>query len=265
MDLTEAREKSVRMTGTLGKAMDVLNTVANADHALRFTDLLRLIPQPRGTLHRQISNLIEEGLLAHRNDGAYELGPQLLRLASRAWSGNEFRAIAEPHLRALHDQTGETVHLGILAGNEVIYLDKVESKSAVRMHSQVGKASPLYCTGVGKAALSTLPLHNALPIIASQPYYQHTSTTLASAEKLAIELDDIRSSGIAYDREEHELGIHCVAAAIAPRDGSIAAGLSITAPVYRVPTQTLEDWAPLVMHAARAITDDIEIRMGPRS
>lgn len=254
-----------RITGTLGKAMDVLNTVADADHALRFTDLLSLIPQPRGTLHRQISNLIEEGLLSHRNDGAYELGPQLLRLASRAWSGNQFRTIAEPHLRALHEQTGETVHLGILAGNEVIYLDKVESKSTVRMHSQVGKASPLYCTGVGKAALSTLSSQSAAPIIHSQPFYQHTATTLASPEKLTNELDNIRASGIAYDREEHELGIHCVAAAIAPRDGSLAAGLSVTAPVYRVPSQKLEQWAPLVQQAARAITDDIEIRMGPRS
>lgn len=259
------RIPSARVTGTLGKAMDVLNAVADADHALRFTDLLRLIPQPRGTLHRQISNLIEEGLLSHRNDGAYELGPQLLRLASRAWSGNQFRVIAEPHLRALHEQTGETVHLGLLAGNEVIYLDKVESKSSVRMHSQVGKASPLYCTGIGKAALSTLPSHTAMPIINSQPFYQHTATTLASAEKLCAELESIRVDGIAYDREEHELGIHCVAAAIAPRDGSLAAGLSVTAPVYRVPTDMLEQWAPLVQQAARAITEDIEIRMGPRS
>lgn len=265
MDNNEGRMTGGRITGTLGKAMDVLNTVADADHALRFTDLLSLIPQPRGTLHRQISNLIEEGLLSHRNDGAYELGPQLLRLASRAWSGNQFRTIAEPHLRALHEQTGETVHLGILAGNEVIYLDKVESKSTVRMHSQVGKASPLYCTGVGKAALSTLSSQSAAPIIHSQPFYQHTATTLASPEKLTNELDNIRASGIAYDREEHELGIHCVAAAIAPRDGSLAAGLSVTAPVYRVPSQKLEQWAPLVQQAARAITDDIEIRMGPRS
>ena len=71
-------------TGTLGKAMSVLDAVAEAQHPLRFTDLLDLINQPRGTLHRQISNLIGEGLLTQRGDNYYELGPKLLKLASRA-------------------------------------------------------------------------------------------------------------------------------------------------------------------------------------
>lgn len=257
--------RAYRDTGTLGKAMAVMNAVADSERPLRFTDLLTLVPQPRGTLHRQISNLIEEGMLSHRADGAYELGPHLLRLASKAWSGNQFRTIAEPHLRALHEQTGETVHLGIIAGNEIIYLDKVESKAAVRMHSQVGKASPLYCTGVGKAALSTIAQDIAAPLIAAQPYFKHTATTLDTPDKLTTELAAIHAAGIAFDREEHEQGIHCIAAPIAPRDGSLAAGLSVTAPVYRVPREMLEAWAPFVREAAKAITEDIEIRLGPRA
>lgn len=252
-------------TGTLGKAMSVLDAVAMAQRPLRFTDLLDLINQPRGTLHRQISNLIAEGLLTQRGDFCYELGPRLLKLASRAWSGNQFRQIAEPHLAALHDATGETVHLGVLADTEIIYLDKVESRSAVRMHSQVGKASPVYCTGVGKAALSRLASERLTKIAHSISYQRFTPSTLAGPEALIDEVATIRLVGLAFDREEHETGISCVAAPISSLDGSLVAGISVTAPSYRVNMKQLEAWGPLVKRTADSISADIIMRMGPRT
>jgi DNA-binding IclR family transcriptional regulator len=252
-------------TGTLGKAMDVLDAVAAAPSPLRFTDLLQCVDQPRGTLHRQISNLVEEGLLSVRKDHSYELGIRLLRLASQAWSGNQFRMIAEPHLRRLHDATGETVHLGVLSGSEVVYLDKVEGRQAVRMHSQIGNASPVYCTGVGKAALSALPeeeLERRLSVLRFRTY---TPTTLAGVEALRREIGEIRRTGIAYDREEHEPGIHCVAAPVHSRNRDFVAGVSVTAPVYRIPMGRLREWEPLVRECAEAIMEDMASRLGPRS
>lgn len=251
-------------TGTLGKAMSVLDVVAKSTRPLRFTDLLEVIDQPRGTLHRQISNLIAEGLLTQRSDFCYELGPRLLKLASRAWSGNQFRQIAEPHLAGLHEATGETVHLGVLADTEIIYLDKVESRSAVRMHSQVGKASPVYCTGVGKAALSRLSDERLKQIAYAITFNRFTPSTLADAHALIAEVADIRRDGIAFDREEHEAGISCVAAPISSHDGSLVAGISVTAPSYRVDMKQLEAWGPLVRRTADSISGDIAMRMGPR-
>lgn len=251
-------------TGTLGKAMDVLEAVANAPRPMRFTDLLETLGQPRGTLHRQISNLMSEGLLGLRTDHCYELGPRLLKLASRAWSGNQFRQIAEPHLSALHEATGETVHLGVLAGTEIIYLDKVESRSAVRMHSQIGKASPVFCTGVGKAALSRLPDSRLEDVLKRIAYRSYTEHTLDTPERLRADIETIRKRGIAFDREEHELGIGCVAAPISSHDGVLVAGISVTAPTYRVGFDQLEAWAPLVRAAADRISDDISTRLGPR-
>jgi IclR family transcriptional regulator, acetate operon repressor len=252
-------------TGTLGKAMRVLDAVAVSQRPLRFKDLLDVIDQPRGTLHRQISNLIAEGLLIQRADFCYELGPRLLTLASRAWSGNQFRQIAEPHLAALHEATGETVHLGVLAGAEIIYLDKVESRSAVRMHSQVGKASPVYCTGVGKAALSRLTDDRLARIARSINYHRFTPSTIADAAALIAEISGIRRDGLAFDREEHEPGISCVAAPISSLDGSLIAGISVTAPSYRVDMRQLEKWGPLVRRTADNISADITMRMGPRN
>lgn len=256
---------SVRGTGTLGKAIDVLELIAQSSVPLRFTDLLALSNQPRGTLHRQVMNLVEEELLSVSRDQTYELGLRLLRFASTSWSRNRFREIAEPIIRKLHEATGETVHLGVLSGSEVIYLDKVESRQSVRMYSQIGNASPTYCTGVGKCALSTLDDTKVRHLLAKTTFRRHTATTLPDINALLAELEDIRRDGNGYDREEHEPGIHCVAAPIRSRDGLLAAGISVTAPSFRVSMQQLQQWAGLVREIASELSDAVDARLSPRS
>lgn len=254
-----------RDTGTLGKAMDVLEAIASSPVPLRFTDLLPLIDQPRGTLHRQLKNLMDEGLISVGRDQTYELGFRLLRFASKSWSRNRFREVAEPVMRRLHEATGETVHLGVLSGSEVVYLDKVESRQTVRMHSQIGNASPTYCTGVGKAALSTLDDAVVRKLLAKTNFKRHTPTTLSGIDALIAELHDIRTEGNAYDREEHEPGIHCVAAPVSSREGTLAAGVSVTAPAFRVPMKQLQAWAPLVREAGLALSEEVNARLSPRN
>lgn len=258
------RARGYTDTGTLGKAVSVLDIVASSEEPMRFTDILALSDQPRGTLHRQLSNLVEEGLLSLNREHCYSLGLRLLKFAAKAWAGNQFRTIAEPHLRALHERTGETVHLGVLRGAEVIYLDKVESRQAVRMYSQIGNASPVYCTGVGKAAMAVLEDAALDSVIAGLNFHRYTEHTLVTADALRAEIEHIRRTGNAYDREEHELGIRCVAAPIYSKDRSFVAGVSVTGPAYRVSAQALESWAEPVRNTAQSIMDDMEPRLGPR-
>lgn len=250
-------------TGTLGKALALLEIVVSSDRPLRFTDILAVAGQPRGTLHRQLSHLVEEGLLSIRGDLTYEPGLRLLKFASRAWSGNQFRVIAEPHLRELHEETGETVHLGILRGSEVIYLDKVESRQTVRMQSQIGNASPVYCTGLGKAALSVLPPQVVDEVIAQLTFRAFTPHTHRNAVSLKHDLDGIRRLGYAFDREEHEAEIRCVAAPIHGPSLGFTGGLSVTGPAYRVSMAQLESWAPSVRRIAADLSEEAALRLGP--
>ena len=251
-------------TGTLGKLMVLLDLVTHAERPLRFTDILAQAGQPRGTLHRQLGHLVEEGLLELDADGRYSPGLRLLDLAARSWAKNEFRLIAEPHLRALQAMSGETVHLGVLRGTSIIYLDKVEGQQSVRMYSQIGNASPVYCTGVGKAALSVLPDATVAALAAAIPFQRFTEHTLASAESLLAELADIRREGCTFDREEHEQGIRCVAAPIWTADHSLVGGVSITGPAYRLTMERLAEWAGPVRAAAESIMEGMRIRLGPR-
>jgi len=253
-----------RDTGTLGKALEVLDVIAMATKPLRFTHILNELNQPRGTLHRNLSNLVEEGLVDVSTAGSYSPGLRLLNLAAQAWSKNTLRNVADPHIRRLHEATGETVHLGVLSGLEVIYLDKLESRQAVRMHSQVGNASPLYCTGIGKAILSILPEEEFAAKAAAFDYVQHTPTTLFTPELLTAEIEKSRSSRIARDREEHEPGICCVAGSVGNVEAGIFAGLSVTAPSFRVDEAKLREWETLVYGIARDIEKDLGPALGPR-
>ncbi|MCX8279826.1 IclR family transcriptional regulator [Phyllobacterium sp. 0TCS1.6C] len=250
-------------TGTLGKAVDVLDIVARADTPLRFTDILQLADQPRGTLHRQIANLLEEGLLVLNSDNSYGLGMRLMQLAAKAWSRNDLRLIAAPHLQKLHEATGETVHLGVLRGVDVVYLDKIESRQSVRMVSQIGNTAPAYCTGVGKAALSALPEAELDALVKQIRFRFYTSQTLMDKMALYRHLKEVRERGVAFDRQEHEVGIACVAAPIHLSNG--AAGISVTGPSYRLTWQVLASYVEVTRKAAAAIMDDLAAGLAPRS
>jgi DNA-binding IclR family transcriptional regulator len=257
------RRTGAAETGTLGKAMAVLELVVMADTPLRFTDIHTLSRQPRGTLHRQLSHLVSEGLLVQRADLAYEPGMRLLTFAHRAWSRNDLRAIARPHLNHLHEVTGETVHLGLLRGEDIIYLDKVESRQTVRMESQVGKISPAYCTGLGKAALSALAPDDLEKRLSRIVFHPFTSSTHRSRKSLVEDLERIRLCGYAVDAQEHEHEICCVAAPFCTAQPGGVGGISVTGPAYRVTSLQLEAWSKLVITAAGCIARDAAIALGP--
>nr|CAA6828876.1 MAG: Transcriptional regulator, IclR family [uncultured Thiotrichaceae bacterium] len=254
-------DKAVK-TGTLGKIMDVLDAIAGTP-GIRFTDVLEEVGQPRGTIHRHLSHLLEEGLVILNQDGGYELGTRFLKLASKSWQQNSLRNIAGPLLTELQQQTGETVHLAMLQGPQVVYLDKVESNQSVRMHSQIGNASPIYCTGVGKAMLSALPDEKIEGLIAQFDFHQYTEHTLKDSTAMWEEIKQIRACGYAEDREEHEMGIRCVAAPLVCKEGRLLGGISTTAPVYRIKPETLQQWRGVVTEAARSIGEACRYQLAP--
>lgn len=259
-------DKSESHTGTLGKALAVLDVIATSPEPLRFTDLLNRLGQPRGSLHRQLSHLLEEGLITlNAETGTYELGVRLLNWASLAWTQNSLRQVAAPFLQALHERTNETVHLAVLRGERVVYLDKVESCQAVRMHSQIGNTSPVYCTGVGKAMLSVLNPASLADLVNRLDFQVFTPHTLTSAAALLAEVAQIQTQQYAEDREEHELGIRCVAAPLVAASGELRGGISVTTPVYRLQAEQLVQWRVWVVETAQAINTSLKVKLGPHA
>lgn len=254
---------STNETGTLGKAIAILDLVAQSPAPLRFSDIMSVTGEPRGTLHRRLRHMLSEGLLETGSDGRYRLGLRLLSLASRTWSSSDIRQIARPHLEALREKVGETVHFGLLTGVEITYLDKVEATQSVRMHSRVGALSPVHCTGIGKAALARLGEGELRQLLSSVSFKQYTRATVANGDELLDALSVARQVGFAYDFEEHESGINCIAAGIAFEKN--VGGVSIAAPAYRADRQRLDSWRACLADAASRIEIDLAARLGPAS
>ncbi|CAM3471888.1 Transcriptional regulator KdgR [Bordetella sputigena] len=220
-------------TAAFSKFMTVLQVVADAAAPLGMAELVRACGYPRGTVYRIVAALLQQGLIAEAAGGAgpaarYALGPRLLQLASRAWSRLDLRAALADDLQALRDETGETIHLAVPAGREMIYIDKLENQGPVRMASRVGGRLALHCTAAGKAYLAALPTAEADALIAALDLPARMPATITDKEALRQELACIRQRGYAVDDEENERGIVCYSVAVAGQGGRPLACVSVS-------------------------------------
>lgn len=245
--------------GTVAKALEVLDIVAAFSRPVRFSELLSLSPYPKATLYRLLQTLVGQGMLAFDPDRAcYTMGLRLVRLAHMAWQQSSLAPIARPYLDRLSADVGETVHLAQLDHAQVLYVDKRNAREPVQMYSQAGKVGPAYCTGVGKAMLAYLP-DSALPaILAQQSWHRFTDNTLTSPDALRMELTAIRARGFAFDNEEHEPGIICVALPILSSRGAVLGATSITSTTARTTLSALEDLVPTIRDIAQTIAQETE-------
>lgn len=243
--------------GTVGKALDVLDRVAAFGRPMRFTELLEASPFPKATLYRFLQTLTSQGMLSYDPERqTYALGVRLVRLAHAAWQQSSLAPVARPHLDALSREAGETVHLAQLDHGQVLYVDKRNTADPIEMYSQAGKVGPAYCTGVGKAMLAFLDAEDLAEILPLQSFHRFTPNTITSREALLSELLRIRARGYAFDNEEHEPGIICIAMPILTATGRVLGALSVTTSTTRKSLDELEGVAPAVRRAAEAIAEE---------
>ncbi|MEM9318885.1 MAG: IclR family transcriptional regulator [Pseudomonadota bacterium] len=241
-------------SGTVGKALAVLDEVARYGRPVRFSELIDDSPYPKATLYRLVQTLTGEGMLAFDPDRqTYAPGIRLVRLAHSAWAQASLAPIARPFLDTLSAETGETVHLAQLDAAQVLYVDKRNAQDPLPMYSQAGKVGPAYCTGVGKAMMAFLPDHELSAVIAQQSFHSFTKHTLSTEAALRHELGAIAARGHAYDREEHEPGIICVAVPVKTSAGRVLGAISVTSSTDRTTLTQLEAYLPQITATSEAI------------
>lgn len=222
--------------GSVDKALLTLDALgrAGADGAT-LADLSADVGANKSTLHRTLAALRHRGYAEQSEDGTYRLGPAVLALGSTYLAEENLPALLRPALDALSGEIDELVHLGVLAGQEVVYLEKVEPQRAVRVWSAVGRRRPAATTALGRALLAAGPLaagpDGGTPDTeAALAAYAAPATT---TDRLRAALDEARRTGVATETEENEPGIACAAVAVL-RAGRPLAAVSITAPVERM-------------------------------
>ncbi|MBB5137125.1 DNA-binding IclR family transcriptional regulator [Thermocatellispora tengchongensis] len=241
----------------LHRVSRVLGAFRAEDDAVGAAELARRTGLPRSTVHRITLGLIEEGLL-ERCGTEVRLGLRLFEIGQRVPRQRVLRDAALPYMADLREATRQTVHLAVLEGREVVYVEILGTPGGPALPSRVGGRLPAHATGVGKAILAFSPPEVTRAVLDGE-LARVSERSLVAPGLLARELARIRRDGVAYDNEESGRGIVCAASPVHGRDGEVLGALSVSGWVNRV---RLARVAPAVHTAALALSRTLGYR-GP--
>jgi IclR family KDG regulon transcriptional repressor len=224
------------------------------------TEISKSLGFPKSTTHGILFTLEKENMITKDQHFRYHLGLKLFELGSMAQMGLEIRKIGAPFLKKLNAELDETVHLTVLEGNEVLYVDCLESSKRLRTYSVIGVRAPLYCTSVGKAILAFLEKEEIEHILNTTHLEKFTENTITDKAFLMDELNMIVQRGYAVDNMEHEEGLRCVGAPIWNRTGKVFAAISISGPSQRVTLGNVSEIGKMVMTQAEKISEQLGYR-----
>ncbi|MFD4570928.1 IclR family transcriptional regulator [Streptomyces sp. NPDC058417] len=232
----------------LDKAAMIVECFSPSGGPYRLSELAARTGLPKATVHRLAADLVRLGWL-ERGGPQYRLGAKLFELGSLVPRRRDLRETALPFLQDLFEATRETVHLGVREGAEVVYLERIHGHEALQLPSRIGGSLPLTCTGVGKALLAFSDPGLTEEVLAG-PLPRLTPHSITDPARLRGALEKTRVSGLAYEEQEAEPGVSCIAAPVFA-GGSTVAALSVAVPCARFRPAHL---APAVRTAALGLS-----------
>lgn len=222
------------MDSTLAKGLSVLEWLARQQRDCRVTDVAQALGLARSNAHRTLQTLLECGWVVQDADSsAYRASLKLFELGTLVEASADLKSLLHPRLAALARATGETIHLAVLDGTEIVYLDKFDSPLPVAAYSRIGGRAPAYCVASGKALLAAAGLDAAALDALLGPLRAHTQHTLTDVDALHAELQRTRARGWAENREEWRLGVCGLGAPVFNACGQPVAAVGMSVPSIR--------------------------------
>ncbi len=226
------------------RAVAVVEFVAHNERPAPLHAISDAIDAPKSTALNILRTLAGKGWLAVDEAKAYTLGPRLAELAGRAHAYADTRTLARPYLESLAQCTGEAVFLSIVDGDEIVYIDAVESTHPIRYAAEVGSRRPLHCTSAGKVALAMSPADFVDRYIA-KGLARYTGATITDAAKLRAQLRRIRARGYGDARGERVPSLFGVAGPVVDPSGRLIAVVTVAGPAFRIRGHEREIAGPL--------------------
>ncbi len=253
--MPQANKSEVYRSQVLDRTFQILDILAEDGQGQGVTELADKLGLHKSTTHRLIM-VLESSRYVER-DGAtskYRLGSRIIELGLSALSRLDLYQIARPHLRELVAETGETAHIGVMRGGEIVSLVNWESTQALRTPSTIGTRHPSHCSSLGKAILAFSPPEELDRFLEGRTLERYTRHTIASPELFRKETETIRRTGYAVDDEEREDGLRCIGAPVFGSSGDVVAAVSIAGPVFRITRDRTTALAAAVMKTAGSIS-----------
>lgn len=238
------------------RVLQILETIASTGKEIRLSEFSRLLDIPKSTLLPILQTLCQQRYLVQDDVGRYQAGTALLSLGAGFSDSFPILKYVHQQLEVLVNTLGETCYFGILDGNSVLYLDKVDSPQPLRMLTSIGKKLPAYATGIGKALLSgktELQLHQLYPD-GLQPL---TDNTITDFQILAAQLRQAIADGYTWEIEESTPHVRCFAVPVW-KFGKPVAAVSVSIPLFRYCESNREKIIYTLQETASSLSQTIE-------
>ncbi|MBZ5487653.1 helix-turn-helix domain-containing protein [Halomonas aquamarina] len=268
--MSEAKRRTVGRPASAAKAggghsqslvrgLTLLEYLAASPRGLALSEVAEKAELAPSTTHRLLQALQSQGFVTQENEqGLWRIDVKTFRIGNSFLEARDVVAKSRPFLRRLTAETGETANLGIRDGDTAVFLAQHESPQMMRMITRLGSRAPLHASGVGKALLAWMPADERERFMTGGELAQVTENTLCQPESLAAEMQQISQQGFACDREEHAIGLHCVAACVFDEHALPLAAISVSGPMARIPESRL-----LALGAqVRQVADEITAQLG---
>lgn len=240
------------------KAFALVEAILAANRPLSLSELSEALDRPKQTIHRTARQLEDYGFL-YREPGRerYTIGGRLFNVSKQVLGWKMRDTPRHATLGRLVNEIGETCNVGIMDGDAILYLDRVESNFPLRAELQPGSRVPLHCTGLGKLLLAHLPSRTRNRVIERLKLDRHTAHTITDRDVLSKECERIRKQGYAINDQEYHDGIISVAVPVHAANGSIISGLAIHAPAARLSIEDAVTMVPKLKPYAEEIAGDL--------
>ncbi len=224
-----------RKIRSVERALSLLELLAEAPDGVRLNNISKALNLNVSTCHHLLSTMMERGYVAQSGKGrVYFLGNKFLELSWSHMRQFNLADFAMADLRDLNKRTGETIHLAVLQGDELVTIAMLDSSHAVRVVSGPGgKADAVHATATGKAILAWLLEPETDRIIARTGMARFTDKTICDRDALMEDLRHVRQNGFAVDWEEFQPGVICIGAAIRDHAGTVIGSFSCSLPTMQ--------------------------------
>lgn len=233
----------------------LLELIASKDAFVSLQSLVTDTGLPKPTLHRMLQQLEGAGLLVRQSDGRqYGTGARLRRLAENILLNATQHGARHAVLRSLVEEIGESCNVTALSGNEVVYLDRVETSEPLRFYLHAGSRVPVHASASGKMILSQMAPAQRRKLLAHAPLQQHTPNTITDLDRLEAELEQVADAGYAIDDEEFLPGLVCAAVLVPNATGRSNLCVAVQGPVLRMDREDAHRHLPALRSAAEAMS-----------
>jgi IclR family transcriptional regulator, pca regulon regulatory protein len=256
-------DRQGRYSSSLQAGLAILNCFSAQRTVLGIANLADELNMSRSTTHRYASTLVALGYLEQDQARRYRLAPRVADVGMAVLDSMALRRKARPHLLELREQTGRTVSLAVLDGEQVRYVDRLHGwrrgQHAVDLDLGVGASLPVACMAMGKVLLANLPLQERERLIDAVELKRRGPNSITSKRALRAELEQVRADGLALGDEELAPGVRTLAAPVLDGDGNVVAAVGIPVPAEDFSAQELRDLlGPPLIAAAKRISASLQ-------